>query len=336
MTHFWRLSTSLPLTLFGVTLITFAIAQIIPSDVARMLAGDYASDAAIAELRSDLGLDRPVWEQYFLYLGRLSEGDLGTSLRSGRPIAEELLEVLPATFELALIAFVLIVIGGIALGSLAALSHQRWPDKVIRVVSTIAISAPTFWIGILLVWIFFGVLDWLPGNGRIDPQFDSAAKPTGLLIIDGIITGNLAMTGDAIRHLLLPACALALASTGAAARLVRATLLDVLQEDYVRRAEVAGLSRRRVLMSYALPNALIPFVTTAGIYLADLLAGAVVTEAIFGWPGIGTYTLQAISGLDFPAIMGFTLLAALVYWLANLLVDLIYLKLDPRIAQSQR
>lgn len=317
--------------LIGVSIITFAIAQLVPTDVARLVAGDHASPEVIARIRVELGLDRPVWVQYGLYVDRLLHGDLGTSIRSGRPVADELLERLPATIELALASFTMIVAAGLSLGVAAALGARRWPDHLIRTLSTIAISAPTFWIGVVLLAIFFGALGWLPPGGRLDPALLDAPSVTGLYVLDGLLTGRLDLVGDAIAHLALPAATLALASSGSAIRLVRASMLDVLHEDYVRRARAAGLSEATVVLRYALPTALVPFVTAMALYLADLLAGAVVTEIIFGWPGLGSYTLEAIAGLDFPAIMGFTLLAAVFYTVANQLVDLIYGLLDPRL-----
>lgn len=317
--------------LIGVTVITFVIAQLVPTDVARLVAGDHASPAIIARVRADLGLDRPIWVQYGLYLDRLLHGDLGTSIRSGRAVADELMERLPATIELAVAAFAMIVALGLSLGIIAALGARRWPDHLIRTFSTIAISAPTFWTGVLLLALFFGWFGWLPPGGRIDSTLLDAPNVTGLYLVDGLITGRLDVVGSALRHLALPALTLALASSGSAIRLVRASMLDVLHEDYVRRARAAGLSETTVVLRYALPTALVPFVTTMALYLADLLAGAVVTEIIFGWPGLGSYTLEAIAGLDFPAIMGFTLLAAVFYTIANQLVDLIYGLLDPRL-----
>ncbi|OYY78151.1 MAG: peptide ABC transporter permease [Sphingomonas sp. 28-62-20] len=322
--------------LLGVSVITFVIAQLVPTDVARLVAGDHASPAIIARVRAELGLDRPIWVQYGLYLDRLVHGDLGTSIRSGRAISDELMERLPATIELAFASFALIVAAGLSLGVAAALGARRWPDHLIRTISTIAISAPTFWTGVLLLAIFFGWLGWLPPGGRIDPDLLGEPGLTGLYIIDGLIAGRLDIVGSALLHLALPAITLALASSGSAIRLVRASMLDVLQEDYVRRARAAGLSEATVVLRYALPSALVPFVTAMALYLADLLAGAVVTEIIFGWPGLGSYTLEAIAGLDFPAIMGFTLLAAVFYTIANQLVDLIYGLLDPRLRPGAR
>jgi len=322
------------LVLLGVSIVTFVIAQLVPSDTARLIAGDLASEQRVAEVRAELGLDRPWPVQYAAYMGRLVQGDLGLSIRSGRPIADELVEALPATIELAAVAFTLILAAGLVLGSVSALTAGRWPDYVIRILSTLAISAPTFWIGLVLLAIFFGSLDILPSGGRLGPEMSPPPVVTGLYTVDGALAGDWRVVGDALAHLLLPAVTLALAASGAATRLVRASLMEVLQEDYVRRARAAGLSEWTVLTRYALPNALVPFVTTSAILLADLLGGAVVTEAIFSWPGLGSYTLEAVAGLDFPAIMGFTLLAAVFYAGANLIGDVLYGVLDPRLRRA--
>lgn len=331
LTRILRRTGSTVLVLLGVSVVTFVIAQMVPNDTARLIAGDLASDARVAEVRAELGLDRPLPVQYLSYMARLASGDLGLSIRSGRPVAEELAEALPATVELAAVAFAMILVAGLVLGSLSALTAGRWPDYLIRLLSTLAISAPTFWIGLVLLAIFFGSLDWLPSGGRLGPELMPPPAVTSLYVVDGALAGQWQVVGDALAHLLLPAVTLALAASGAAARLVRASLLEVLQEDYVRRARASGLSEWTILTRYALPNALVPFLTTSAILLADLLGGAVVTEAIFSWPGLGSYTLEAVAGLDFPAIMGFTLLAAVFYSAANLAVDLLYGVLDPRL-----
>lgn len=316
-------------TLWGATLITFVIARIIPTNPAQLIAGDGASPEVITLIASELGLDRPLWEQYALYLGSLLRGDLGVSIRSGEPVLVELLRVAPATIELALAAFVLIVTASLTLGALAARRPESLVDQFIRLLSAVAISTPTFWTGLLLLWAFSQALGWAPLGGRLAPE--AQLEPvTGFVLIDSLLAGRPDLFASGLAHLALPAVTLALGSAGAAARLVRASLLETFATDYVRRAQASGLSEWVVLTRYALPNAMIPFITTMGLRLADLLVGAVVTEMIFSWPGLGAYTLEAIAGLDFPAILGFTLFAALVYALANLAVDVINAALDPR------
>lgn len=322
---------ALALVLVGATIVTFLIMNFVPSDPARLIAGEHASAAVVAELRERLGLDQPLWQQYVSYLGRLAEGDLGTSIRSGRPVLEELLQALPATLELALAALSLIVVLGIGLGTLAAIRRDRLTDQLIRTLGAIAISTPTFWSGILLLGLFFALLGWLPGGGRIAVEYDALPRVTGFFTVDALLAGNGAAFLDALRHLAMPALTLALASTGASVRLVRASVLEVMNDEHVRRARAAGLSEWVVISRYVLPTALLPFVTTLGLYMADLMSGAIVTEMIFGWPGLGTYAMEAIAGLDFAAIMGFTVLVALIYSIANLLVDLALAALDPRV-----
>lgn len=329
-----RRFAGLVLTLLGASLVTFFISHVIPTDVARLIAGDGASEEIVAGLRTKLGLDQPIWVQYGLYLQDLSQGDLGVSIRSGQPVAEELLRAAPATLELALAAFVLIVAGGLGLGALAALSRGRLLDKTVRAFSILSISTPTFWSALVLIAVVSVVLQWAPLGGRIDPELAPPATRTGFLVLDSILDGRWDALASALHHLLLPALTLALAALGGAIRLVRATLLESLSQDYVLRARASGLSTWRVLSGYAMPSALVPFVTVQAIVVGDLFAGAVVTEMIFGWPGLGSYTLGAVAGLDFPAIMGFTLLASAGYACANLVADLLVARIDPRAAAA--
>lgn len=326
-----RRLVSLIFVLLGVTLITFALSHLIPADPARIIAGDRAGDEVVAAIRQQLGLDLPVWQQYGRYLGQVLTGDLGTSLRSGGAIATELAQVLPATLELALSALGLTVLVGIPLGIAAALRRGGWPDHAVRLLALAGHSTPSFWLGTLLISLFYVVLDLLPAGGRLSPGLTAPDPITGLLLIDTLLTGKGALFADALLHLLLPASTLALLAIGTVARITRASLLDVLSQDHVRTARAFGLPERVVITRYALRTALIPVVTSLGLLLGDLLSGAVVTEIIFAWPGLGTYMVSAVSALDFPAIMGFTVLMSLAYVLCNLLVDLSYLALDPRI-----
>ena len=208
LTRILRRAGSTVLVLLGVSIVTFVIAQMVPNDTARLIAGDLASDARVAEVRAELGLDRPLPVQYLTYMARLANGDLGLSIRSGRPVAEELAEALPATVELAAVAFAMILVAGLVLGSLSALTAGRWPDYLIRLLSTLAISAPTFWIGLVLLAIFFGSLDWLPSGGRLGPELMPPPAVTGLYLVDGALAGEWQVVGDALAHLLLPAITL--------------------------------------------------------------------------------------------------------------------------------
>ena len=323
------------LTLLGASLVTFVISHMIPTDAARLMAGDGASEAVVARLRADMGLDQPVPVQYLRYLGDLAQGDFGVSIRSGEPVMTEILRVAPATFELALAAFLLIVVISLTFGCWAAVRRDRLADQIIRTLSAVAISTPTFWIALLLIAVFAAQMGWAPLGGRLSADTEAPPTVSGLFVLDSILSGRPATVIDALVHLALPAITLALAASGSAIRLIRASLLEVLGQDYVLRARAAGLSEFKVLTAYALPNALIPFVTTMGLLLADLLGGAIITEMVFGWPGLGGYTLEAIAGLDFPAIMGFTILAAAIYGIANLIVDLLNGALDPRARRAK-
>lgn len=321
----------------GVLVVTFLISHAVPSDTARMIAGNQASEEQVEALRVRLGLDQPLPVQFLRYVQQLAAGDLGLSTRTQQPVAEELRALLPATVELALSALTLTVLVAVPLGLLSALQKDSALDQVVRVVALLGISVPTFWAGLLLIKGFYGGLGWLPSGGRLSPALAGTAPTvTGLLTLDSVLAGRLDVLVDALRHLALPAITLALHSIGAITRLVRAATLDVLNEDFVRTARACGLSRRRMLWSYVMPHMLIPVVTAVGLSLAHLLGGAVVTEVIFSWPGIGSHTVEAIGALDFPTIMGFALLASLVYAMCNLLVDLSYLWIDPRLRKGGR
>lgn len=316
----------------GVLLVTFLVSHLIPSDVARLIAGNQASEEVVTEIRTRMGLDQPLPVQFWRYLTQLAKGDLGISTRTQQPVLHELVSLFPATAELALCALMITVMVALPLGLLSALRRDSALDQVVRVLSLIGISVPTFWAGLLLIQLFYGVLGWLPSGGRVDPRFAGAVPGvTGLLLVDSVLAARWDALADALRHLLLPAATLALHTIGGIARLVRAATLEVLGEDHVRTARAAGLASGRIVWSYVMPHMMLPVVTALGLSLAHLLGGAVVTEMVFSWPGVGSHTIEAIAALDFPTIMGFTLLASLIYTLSNLAVDLAYLWIDPRL-----
>ena len=321
---------SLLFILFGVTLLTFLIANIVPSDVARMVAGNQASEETVESVRAALGLDKPVLQRYAIYVGHLAQGDFGTSIRTGNGVREDLFTFFPATLELALAGLILSVLLAIPLGVLAALNENKWPDHLIRVISTSGISMPAFGVALLLVYVFYAQLGALPSGGRIDVAYATLPRVTGLKLLDTLLAGNLPAFLSALQHLILPASTLAIITMGGGMRLVRSGMIEALSSDFVRTARANGLSQFRIVVNHALPNALIPFVTALALTLGDLLAGSVVIETIFNWPGMGNYILNAALSLDFPAIMGFTVFVACIYITANLLVDLSYLVLNPR------
>ncbi|MCW5260189.1 ABC transporter permease [Verminephrobacter eiseniae] len=331
LTVLWRRLGFLLLVVFGVSIITFAISHMIPGDPARLLAGERASEAMVAGMRQSLGLDRPLPEQYRIYMLGLAHGDLGTSIRTGRPVAEDILAFFPATLELVIAALLFSIAIGVPLGVVSAVWRDRPIDHLVRTISVAGVSMPAFWLALMLIYLFYGQLGWLPGGGRIDLGASAAPAATGFYLIDALLAGDGQALWSAIRHLLLPALTLGFVHVGVVARQIRSALLDQLQQDYVRTARAGGLSAAAVVLQHALPNALIPSVTVLGLAFGDLLYGAVLTETVFAWPGMGSYVVVSIQALDFPAVMGFTVVVSFVYVLVNLAVDLVYLALDPRI-----
>ncbi|TFU25949.1 ABC transporter permease [Thermus tengchongensis] len=315
----------------GITFITFLIAQVIPIDPAAAALGENAREEQIQEFRQRYGLDKPILVQYALYLQRLLQLDLGRSLRTGRPVAEDLKEFFPATLELALAAFLVAVLLGLPAGVWAALRHNRLPDLLVRLMALLLGSTPVFFLAILLLDLLHRRLGLLPGPGRLDPFLIPPPPVTGLTTLDALLARDWGAFQDALAHLLLPAFVLGSASAALLARMTRAAMLEVLSQDYVRTAWAKGLSERQVVLRHALKNAALPVLTLLGSLMGGLLSGAVLTETIFSWPGLGRYVTQSATSLDFPAVMGVTLLVGLVYSLLNLLVDLLYALLDPRI-----
>ena len=323
----------LVLVLLGVTLITFTISHLIPGDPARMIAGDRATPEIVAKIRDDLGLDRPLYEQYARYVTGIVQGDFGTSIRTRRPVLEDLRIFFPATLELALVALLVATSLGVPLGVASAVWKNKLIDQFVRVIAVTGISTPAFWLGLLVILLFYGQLGLLPSGGRIDPSMDVPATITGFLLVDSLLAGRFDAFASAFKHLILPAFTLGFVHLGVVARQVRAAMLDELQQDYVRTARANGISSFKIVFTEALPNAMIPSITVLGLALGDLLYGAVLTETVFAWPGMGAYVVNSIQALDFPAVMGFTVVVSLAYVLINLAVDLIYMAVDPRIRE---
>lgn len=323
----------LVVVLFGVTMITFVISHVIPGDPARMLVGQRASQETLTAMRTDLGLDKPIPVQYLSYVKALLQGDLGKSIRTQQPVAAELKKVFPATLELTLVSMLITLVLGITLGVTAAVRRDTWPDHISRLLSLAGVSTPLFWSGLLVMVLFYKWLHWFPASGRLDTFLLPPPPITGLYLIDGLLTGNLPVVLSALHHLVLPASCLAFIQLAVIARQVRASMLEVLAQDYIRTARAFGLSQSRIIYLYALKNALLPTVTLAGLIFGELLGGAIITETIFAWPGMGKYVVDSVSFLDFPAIMGFTLLVSCCYVVINLLVDLLYQVLDPQIRE---
>ena len=321
------------LVFLGVSIVTFCISHVIPGDPARMLVGPHATEETLQATRAQLGLDKPLIVQYEKYMIDLSHGDLGVSIRTQRPVTSELRKCFPATLELTLTAMILTVVFGIALGVAAAVHRDKWIDHVCRVISLIGVSTPLFWSGVVALIVFYKMIPIFPASGRLDAFLTPPPEITGLYVIDGLLAGNMDVVLSAIHHLVLPAVCLAYVQLAIVARQVRSSMLDVLEQDYIRTAKSCGIPRHTIIYKYALKNALLPTVTVTGLTLGELLGGAVITETIFAWPGMGKYVMDSISFLDFPAIMGFTLVVSVGYVFINMVVDIIYRVLNPQIRE---
>ena len=327
-----RLITSVVLALFA-TLVVFLIASVVPGDPILAMLGDLAASKPeiVAEYRARWGLDLPLWQQYWIFLQRLFHGDLGISISTGRPVLADIAQYAPATVELGTIAFVLSIAIGVPFGIVAAVWRDSWVDHSARFISLVGVSSPVFWLAFIALTIFYGWLQIAPGPGRLDPIDFPPANVTGSFLIDSLIAGDWETFKTAFAHLILPSLVLCAATLGLITRITRASMLETLGQDYVRVARAKGMKERAVIVRHALPNALIPVITLAGLAYANLLTGTVLTETIFSWPGLGRYTFRSALSLDLPAIMGMTLVFAIVYLLINLLVDLSYALIDPRV-----
>jgi peptide/nickel transport system permease protein len=317
--------------LLGVTIVTFFLARVVPSDPARLLAGPRASSEAVEEIRRARGLDRPLWEQYGSYMHSLSKGDLGTSLVTRRPVTSDLAAFVPATLELVLYSLVAGSLLGVLLGVLSAVRPGSAVDVGGRFAAIGGLSLPNFWVALLLQFAFFVVLRVLPFGGRLDTGVLPPPTVTGLYTVDSLLAGRIDLFVQAGTHLVLPVIALALAEMGLVARVVRASMLEVLGQDYIRSARAKGVAPWRLYRRHALRNALLPAVTVIGLEFGLLLSGTVLVESIFAWPGLGRYMAEAISSSDYNAIMGVTIVVTVGYVLINLIVDLAYAYVDPRV-----
>lgn len=329
-----RRGGSAVLVLFVITVIVFVLARVIPSDPAVVYAGPKAPPAELERIREKLGFNQPLPLQYFAYLGGLLTGDWGNSLSTKRPVLMELGARLPATLELLFAAMVLATIGGIILGVIASRRPGGFVDGAIRVFSIGGVSVPSFWLGLLLQVVFVGGLGILPATGQFSKQLEYSSpveQVTGFALFDALITGNTAALGDGFLHLILPAITLAAYPMGLVARMIRASMLEVLGEDYVFTANAYGLRDFTVRWRFALKNALPPTMTIVGLATAYALTGTFFVEVVFNWPGIGAFAAGAMLAVDYPVIMAITLMGAFAYLLANLVVDLVQARLDPRV-----
>jgi len=321
------------LLLFGVTLVTFTLTNLVPADPVQAALGEQAAadPEIVQKFREDAGLDQPLPVQYLTYLGNLLHGDLGMSQQTHAPVADDLGKAFPATAELAIAAILISIVLGVGLGMWAALRRHKVTDQVIRVVSLIGISVPSFWLALVVYFVFFSQLHWFPGSGRLSPAAVPPPQVTGMYTVDSLLAGQWATFADAVSHLILPAAVLALYTIGLLTRFARSAILEVLDLDYVRAARAKGLPGRIVVNRYVLRGALVPIITVLGVAFGSLLSGTVLVEKVYSWHGLGEYAYSAATKLDLPAIMGVGLVVGFIYIGLNFIIDVMYGVIDPRV-----
>lgn len=327
----WRLLSAVP-TLFGVVVVTFLITRVLPGDPAVFFASNPSmSPEDVERVRVSLGLDKSLTEQFLIYLGNLWQGDLGRSIVTGQPVATEMMNRLPASLELTLFAFLLAIAVALPLGVLAALRPGSWIDHLCRVIATLGVSVPTFVTGLLLIYLFYYLLGVAPEpTGRLDPFLARPDRVTGLILLDAPIAGAWATFGAAFAQILLPGVTMALFALAPLARMTRAAMLGTLSADFVRTARANGLGRRKVVLSYAFRNAMLPVITMLGMTFSYMLGANVLVEKVFAWPGIGAFALDSLIALDYAPLQGFMLIVAAIFLLVNLATDLLAGLVDPR------
>ena len=324
-----RLLGAIPV-LFGLSIILFAFVHLLPGDPATAILGQHATPERVAAMREYLGLDLPLWQQYLRYVGGILQGDFGSSIINNQPLLKELLTRFPATIELAVGAMVFAAGIGIPLGRFAARHAQEWSDGMVTLVSLLGISIPVFVLGLTLQYIFAVELGWLPAGGRVDPRANLQIQ-SNFILIDSLLMGRPDLFIDGIRHLILPAIALGSIPLAIITRITRASVLDVSNEDHVRTARAKGLTEKRVNSRHIMRNAWLPVVTVMGIQVGGLLAGAVITETVFAWGGVGRFVVEAINNRDYLVVQNTILIFALAFLVVNLIVDILYAFLNPRI-----
>ncbi len=318
-------------TFLGITIVAFSFIRLLPGDPVLLMAGERGvSPERYAEISAQLGYDKPIFQQYLTYLGNLFQGDLGNSIVTKKPVLTEFLTLFPATVELGLVAIILATLIGVPVGVLAAIKRGSWFDQISMTGALVGFSMPIFWWGLLLIIFFSGILQWTPVSGRISLMY-FFPPVTGFMLIDSLISGQKGAFASAVSHLILPSVVLATIPLAVIARQTRSAMLEVMGEDYVRTAKAKGLSPSRVIGVHALRNAMIPVITTIGLQIGVLMAGAILTETIFSWPGIGKWMIDSISRRDYPVVQSGLLLIAAIVMIVNLIVDLTYGLINPRI-----
>jgi len=318
--------------LLGTSIILFTVSNVIPADPVRAAAGPKATPEQLEAIRVRLGFDKPLHEQYIIYISNVLHGDLGRSVMTFRPVAVDLAIRLPATLELSLFSIGLTVFFGVALGIYSARSRNRIGDHLIRLVSLGGISMPSFWLALLFQMVFFLWLGWLPGGGRLSPGVTPPTQITGLYVLDSVLTGNVATLLDSLHHLIGPAIAQSAVGVASVIRMMRAGMLEEMTKDYVTMFRSAGVSERLIVYKYVLKNSLVPVITLIGVMFGSILGGSFIIEQVFQWPGVGSYGTQALLNLDFQPIMSITLVMSFMYSLTNLAVDIVYVYLNPKVS----
>ena len=326
------LAVSVGLTFLGLLFVTFIIGRIIPIDPVLAAVGDRAPADVYQSVRIELGLDRPIHEQFWLYLGQVFRGDLGQSVLTAKPVLADIARVFPATLELATLATIFGLGFGIPLGVTAAVKQGRWPDHLIRVVGLMGYSVPVFWLGLMGLLLFYAERGWVGGPGRLDVVFEGLVEPiTGLLLVDSLIAGEPQLFANALSHILLPAGVLGYFSLAYISRMTRSLMLDQLRQEYIATARIKGLSEARVIWRHALGNVRVPLITVIALSYGSLLEGSVLTETVFAWPGLGLYITNSLFAADMNAVLGGTIVVGALFIAINLFSDLLYTLFDPRV-----
>lgn len=330
LVYFIKRVLSLVAVLVGMSILTFWLTHLIPADPARLMAGQQASAEQVAEIARKFRLDRPLVEQYYHYSAGVLQGDFGNSMTTRRPVVADLKEFFPATAELTVASLLIILLLGVPTGLIAAARRKGWFDRLNYAGSLVAVSMPTFWLGLLLQLYFYRYLDWLPVGGRLGIMDIEPDRVTGFLTVDSLIAGDIDMFWSAVRHLVLPSLTLAAGSVAIVFRMTRASARSVLRSTYVRAARARGILERDIMIRHVAPNAVLPAITVIGLQIGVIISGSVIVESIFSWPGIGLYMVNAIKYLDYQAIVGVTIVVSAVFVLCNLLVDILYIAVNPQ------
>jgi peptide/nickel transport system permease protein len=318
--------------LIGIAIITFILSRVLPGDPAIMMAGEQAPPEVIGRIRQQMGLNDPLYVQFFHYMLQLLKGDLGFAWHTSHSVVADFVSRFPATVELTLVSFLIAVGVAVPVGIIAATKKESIIDHVSRIFSLIGACVPVFWLGLMLIYIFYSKLDWSPAPlGRIGQSINPPTQVTGLFLIDSLLSGDFKAFKQTLSHIILPAICLSTSTMAIIARMMRSSMLEVIGQDFIRTARAKGLYERTIIYKHALSNALIPTLTVLGLQFGYLLGGAVITETIFTWPGIGSYVTESILATDYAPIQAFTLVSAILYSFINLSVDVLYRFIDPRI-----